>query len=202
MDKLKQFLRDNFTELLKPIIVLLCICIIIPLALSATNLITKDRISSLEQKMQTEQMQKLFPKAQFEALKDKAGEYYSAEQNGELLGYVFSEKSRGYGGDVAVMVAINTDGSIKAVSVLDVSGETPGLGQNVAKPKFYEQFEGLSGKTEVKKIGADRKKGEITPVSGATISSKAVKNAVNKALERFELINTKTAEGEGNTDEK
>ncbi len=196
MDKLKQFFKENYTEVLKPIIVLLCICIIIPFALAGTNLITRDRIAELEKNTATEQMQELFPKSDFKALKDDKGEYHIAQKEGELLGYIFNEKGKGYGGDVAVMVAINTDGTVKAIRVLDASGETPGLGQNIKKTNFYEQFEGLS------KIRDDRDNSEIVPVSGATISSRAVKTAVGNALERFSKMDIKTAEEEVKADEK
>ena len=53
-------------------------------------------------------------------------EAYKAD-NG--AGYVITAASKGYGGDVPVMVAFNSEGTITAVKFLD-NDETPGLGQN------------------------------------------------------------------------
>ncbi len=188
MDKIKQFFKNNYSEVLKPIIVLFLIAVVVAASLAGANMITSDRIAELQVKSEMEMMETLFKNAEFEKKTDDTGEYNAVIRKGETVGYIFSEKAKGYGGDISVMVAVNTDGTIKTVRVLDVSGETPGLGQNVAKEDFYKQFESLSGQTEVKKVGADPEKGEVKPVSGATISSKGVKNAVNSALERFEKI--------------
>ena len=43
------------------------------------------------------------------------------------------------------------DGKIVGVNVLDASNETPGLGQNVTKKEFADQFSGLNETLEVVK---------------------------------------------------
>ena len=86
------------------------------------------------------------------------------------------------------MTAVDLEGEILAVDILDVTGETPGLGQNAAKEGFYSQFAGKNDKITVVKNGADEDAGEINAVTGATISSKAVTSAVNKALEYYEVL--------------
>ena len=69
------------------------------------------------------------------------------------------------------------------IRILDVSNETPGLGQNTANKSFTSQFKGKSFGITVVKGSADSKKNEINAVTGATISSKAVTKAVNKAID-------------------
>ena len=58
--------------------------------------------------------------------------------------------------------------------------ETPGLGANAVKPEFLEQFVGSDGPLTVGKTpsGAEN---EIQALTGATITSKGVANAVNLA---------------------
>ena len=189
MNKIKEFFKNNYKPIFNPVIVLLCICIVISAALAGTNMITKDRIDELAQNKQQESMSKIFLGAEFEKVEDTDGDYYVADLNGEKIGYIFIETAKGYGGaGITVMTGINNDGSIKAVSIIDASDETPGLGQNVTKESCYEQFAGMTGEVTINKTSANRENNEITPVTGATISSKAVKNAVNISRERFEKI--------------
>lgn len=201
MNKIKEFFKANYKPVINPIIVLLCICIVISAALAGANMITKDRIAELEAKQKQESMEKIFVGAEFKQRNDDSGEYYVAVLNGEYIGYIFTEIGKGYGGaGITVMTGINTDGSIKAVSIIDASDETPGLGQNVTKKDFYGQFSDMNGEITINKKDADAAKNEITPVTGATISSKAVKDAVNTCLKRFEKIKTQQSDASDVTD--
>ena len=98
--------------------------------------------------------------------------------NGEtLIGYCVESASAGFGGDVALMVGYGADRALLGVSVIAHS-ETPGLGAKVAESAFLDQFKGQSGALVL---------GEgVDAVSGATISSRAVTNAVNLATEALE----------------
>ena len=196
MDKIKELLskcKDIILkykdDILKPVIVLLAICIVIPLALAVTNAVTVDKIAALEVQKSKEAMQSLISADSFEEQKmDDGSLYHIALKDGETVGYIFSTAAKGYGGDVSVMTAIKPDGTVKSVAILDVSNETPGLGQNAAKEDFYSQFEGKAEDIKLLKNGAEAKNNEIDAVTGATITSKAVTNAVNEALERFNKI--------------
>lgn len=198
MDKIKAFFTKNRDSIIKPTVVLICICIVISLALAVTNLITSPKIKELEIKQQNEAMQVLFDsKTKFEQKNaDKDNEYYEATKDGNVIGYIFTKSASGYGGAVKVMTAVNPDGTIKAIKILDVANETPGLGQNATKENFYKQYGGLKSGIKINKTNADAKKNEISPIAGATVTSKAVTNAVNDALKEFEKINTEVAENE------
>lgn len=173
-------------EIIIPTFVMICICIIITAALSGTDMITKEKIAQITEKTQIEAMSRVIDADTFTPLElkeaDSVTQYYLAENSGEIVGYVFINDAKGYGGDVSVIVAVKADGSINAVEVLDVSGETPGLGQNAGKEGFYGQFAGLSDKISVVKNGADSGQNEINAVTGATVTSRAVTSAVNEAL--------------------
>lgn len=201
MAKLIEVIKANKNDIIKPVAVLLAICIIIPLALSLTNKITKDKIAELEEKNSSETMASLIKADKFTEEEFKAGEneftYYSAVKNGETVGFIFKTAEKGYGGDVTVMTAVNPDGTVKSVAILDVSNETPGLGQNAAKESFYSQYEGKKSGISLVKNGADSAKNEVNAVTGATITSTAVNKAVNKAIKEFESVKNSKEVTEG-----
>jgi len=94
----------------------------------------------------------------------------------------------GYSGDIKLLVAINTNGAISGVRVLKHI-ETPGLGDyiDIAKSNWIKLFDNesliktSSGKWAVKKDG-----GKFDYMAGATITPRAVVNAVHKVLQFFE----------------
>ena len=104
------------------------------------------------------------------------------DASGTAIGYVVTATSKdGYGGDVTVSVGITTDGEVKGIEFLTLN-ETAGLGMNASKPEWKGQF--ADKKVEqfsVTKSGSTSDE-EIDAISGATITSNAVTNAVNTAL--------------------
>ena len=179
--KIISFFKNEKDSIIKPTIVLLCICIIIPLALAVTNKVTVKRIAKLEQKAATETMATLIKADKFTERnnKDLDTTYFEAMRDGNVTAFIFTTSAKGYGGDVKVMTAIAPDGRILNLAILDVSNETPGLGQNVTKPDFYSQFKGKNDKISFNDIDA---------VTSATYSSKAVLNAVNEAVDTFQKL--------------
>ena len=175
------FFKNEKDSIIKPTVVLLCICIIIPLALAVTNTVTEKRILKLEQKNARAAMEELVKADKFIEQTTSGITFNIAEKDGANIAYIFKTSAKGYGGShsVTVMTAISPEGKILKLKILDVSTETPGLGQNAANPKFYSQFEGMSGKISIK---------EIDTITSATITSKAVMNAVNEALESFDKL--------------
>ena len=200
MAKLVEIIKQNKNDIIKPVAVLLAICIIIPLALSLTNKITKDKIAELDEKNSRETMADLIEADNFTECEFGENEfnYYTAVKDGNIIGYIFKTAEKGYGGDVSVMTAVNTDGTVKSVAILDVSNETPGLGQNAAKESFYSQYAGKKSGISLVKNGAESDKNEVNAVTGATITSTAVNKAVNTALKQFESVksNEEVTEGE------
>lgn len=186
------FINKYKKDIIVPSAVLLVICIVIPLALSLTNMITEKRIAELETENKNRTMSQLIEAEDFVAVTfgnaGKGFEYYRAVNGGETTGYIFVTSDKGYGGEVSVMTAVNTDGTVKSVAILDVSNETPGLGQNATKESFYSQYTGKESGISLLKNGADSENNEINAVTGATVTSAAVTRAVNRALENYEII--------------
>lgn len=164
-------------------IILTLICGIAAAGLAFTNDLTADKIEKLAQETEEKAMKRVISADSYEKNTVELNgehEYYTAKSGGETVGYIFIVSTNGYGGAVKVMTGIGADGKIIAVEVLDASNETPGLGQNVTRKSFWEQFKGKSGALTVKQ--------DIEPVTGATISSKAVTQSVNDALELYNVI--------------
>ncbi|HKL48807.1 MAG TPA: RnfABCDGE type electron transport complex subunit G [Desulfuromonadales bacterium] len=88
----------------------------------------------------------------------------------------------GYSGDIEIMVGVRPDGTVNAIEILN-HAETPGLGDKIEEGWFKNQF---SDKTlrnvdwRVKKDG-----GDFDQIAGATISPRAVVEAVHRGLEFF-----------------
>lgn len=97
-----------------------------------------------------------------------------------IVGYVVNVTSpNGYGGDITLAVGILTDGSVSGVSVISQS-ETAGLGAKCADKAFTDQFVGIMGPVEYVK-GVKSEPNQIDAISGATVTTRAVTEAVNAA---------------------
>lgn len=166
MSKFIEAIKKNREDIIKPVGVLLAICIIIPLALSVTNKVTAKKIAELEAANSKKNMQSLIDADNFEECENGEITYYAAINGGKTAAYIFTESSKGYGGDVSVMTAIKPDGTVAGVAILDVSGETPGLGQNAAKESFFSQYIGLKREVSVLKNGAKAENNEVDAVTG------------------------------------
>jgi len=115
------------------------------------------------------------------------------DKNNNIVGKIVKSSERGYGGFIKIMVGIDNKKMVTSVMILE-QYETPGLGDEILKSAFIEQFKNKT-QTEIvlrkqgvnisAKTGATEtsQKGYIDAITGATISSKAVVNAVRKALE-------------------
>ena len=107
--------------------------------------------------------------------------------DGSLLGYVMeSISANGYGGDIVLYVGIRLDGPVNGVKILEMS-ETPGLGQeapNVLTPQFAGKKVDSFTYT---KTGA-KADNEVDAITSATVTTKAVTEAVNGALAAAEEL--------------
>lgn len=107
-----------------------------------------------------------------------------------LLGYAIVTFASGYQGSIKILVSVTPDfNKIITFRVLEHS-ETPGLGGNIVNSDFISQYEGLSTEKEIKVIKgpSNKENNEISAISGATISSKAVTKALNETFQKANSI--------------
>lgn len=183
-------MSNKIREIITPIIVLTLIAAVMSGLLGGTNLLTKNRIDALAAQNEQAAVSKVIKADSYEkkeiSLNGTKHTYYEAISNAAVVGYAFTVSENGYGGTISAVVGIEKNGKISAVEIVDVSNETPGLGQKAKNKSFTDQFSGKKSSVTVVKAGADEK--EINAVTGATITSKAVANAVNQSLELYNQI--------------
>lgn len=116
------------------------------------------------------------------------GAQMALDDAGNLLGYVVTVTStEGSQANITLSMGITLDGVLNGYATTSIS-ETPGLGSKVADDAFKSQFEGKDVEAyTVTKTGA-ASDSEIDALSGATISSRAVTNAVNAGLAYYRSI--------------
>lgn len=104
------------------------------------------------------------------------------DRDGALMGWVVNAHSKdSYMGNVAVSVAFESGGTIRGLEFL-VLEDTPGLGMRASEDVFKEQFEGKGGEALTVTDSGNPGDSQIDAISGATITSNAVTNAVNGAM--------------------
>ncbi len=107
--------------------------------------------------------------------------YAAVSQGGMLCGYVVEAISKeGYGGNIVLYVGVKTDGTVSGVSILEIA-ETPGLGMN-AESVLIPQFKDVKADVFTYTKAGSTTDSEIDAISGATITTEAVVNAVNGAV--------------------
>lgn len=178
-------------SLMKPTLVLTIICLVTTFALALTNFLTKDTIKKVKEEKANEQRQIILPSAKTfteKTFKGEQGEfvyYEGKDASGNIVGFIFNNKTPGYGGDVIVNLAVNDAGEIQGVQPFDLQ-ETPNIGMKVANQEFLDQFKGLVG--EVDATSGKPAENEVQAVSGATISTSAFVNSVNLGMKNLEAV--------------
>lgn len=104
----------------------------------------------------------------------KHAEYYEAKTEDKTVGYIIETFGKGYSSYINILVSVNTDLVVQKINVLH-HGETPGLGDEIEKDEFKDQFKGKT--TETLKVVKDGDLTYVQAISGATISSRAVTEA-------------------------
>jgi len=107
--------------------------------------------------------------------------FKALDSQGQETGYVVETTSaNGYGGDIVLYVGITNEKTVSGVSILSIA-ETPGLGMK-AEDVLVPQFKDKEAATlTYSKTGAVAP-GEIDAISGATVTTKAVVQAVNGSV--------------------
>lgn len=178
-------MKLNVKDILKPTLILAVICLVASAALVGTNYLTADQIVKINK--ENAEASRLLVLNEAETFEEAEG-YYIGKSGDEVVGYVFETEASGYGGAVKVMTGIMEDGTVSGVVILE-HAETPGLGANAEKDDFRDQYKQdiSQGDLEVVKNQA-ASDGTVEAMTGATITTTAVTNAVNEAAEIFRSL--------------
>ena len=169
-------------ELIKYSALLMGVCACSGLLLTAVYKLTEKRIR--EQKLLEERLasQEVLPDATTFKKEVRKGETIEIGlKDGKKVGEVYLVTTRGYSGEIKLKVGVDLEEKITGIKILE-SLETPGLGAKIKEKKFLEQFKGK----DRDKLHLRKKKpsGDIDSITGATISSAAVVDAIR---EKFSL---------------
>lgn len=110
--------------------------------------------------------------------------YTARSENGLPTGYVVQTEGKGYAGAIKILVGMDANLSILGVRVLS-HAETPGLGDKIeiSKNDWITSFDGRSLTNTSETQWAVKKDGGVfDQFSGATITPRAIVNAVHKSL--------------------
>ena len=168
-------------SIFKVAINLVAACLVSGLIIGVVYFITAPIAAQKNEMLKQETMKGLVKDA--ETFKEVTGknQWFAAEKGGKVIAYVVPGESKGYGGPIKILVAVTTDGKVIDYNILS-SNETPGLGDNAGKEPFRGQFK--EKKAENLTVVKDpSNKEDIQAMTGATISSKAVTNAVKEAVQ-------------------
>jgi electron transport complex protein RnfG len=117
---------------------------------------------------------------------DTETSFFVGEISGKANTIAFEGFGKGFAGDIGVMVGINMDDDKLVGAAVTVHSETPGLGANAKdKPDLASQFKGLS---VTDPVSVTKDGGKINAISGATITSRAVCDAVGKAMAAYQKM--------------
>lgn len=167
-------------------LVLTIIAVVAGVALALTNQVTEEPIR--QQNMQRAQgaLGELFPEAEdFQEItvaeSQELQSAYRAVKGGETIGYAATIASQGYAGPVEVIVGMEPDFMLRGIRVGGSDfKETEGLGARAKEPAFTDQFQ---GKQPPLTLGQ-----EIEGISGATITSSAVVEGTNQAVDTMKAM--------------
>jgi electron transport complex protein RnfG len=176
---------------LKPAIALFAFATVIVAALSMVHSITLEPIAIQARNIREAAAREVLPLAdEFEEIIEDnfsgVSRAFIGKHNGQVIGYAMEVFQTGYSGYIDVIVGISTENeAITGVRIIKHS-ETPGLGSLITRDIFYGQFENAEIITPFKVVqSSSNVVSEIDSVTGATISSVAVADAVNLAVEWY-----------------
>ena len=175
---------------------LLIISAVAALLLALTNSVTADTIAQRSEQANAEARKLVLDFAEtFEEVKDaktdnskgiEVAEIFEAKDaSGNTVGYTLKVLPSGYGGKIELMVGIDSaNNQVSGINVVSNS-ETAGLGAKSTDPAFSDQYKGKPlEELSVLKNGTPGDT-EIKAISGATITSTAVTNGVDAAIEVY-----------------
>ena len=201
----KNKVQIDFKVVVKLGLILFLISAVAATLLAMTNYVTAETIEAINEKTNMEARLEVLPEAsEFEAVDsdelmaiakdiglekpEELVEVFIGKKGSEQVGFtVKTAPTSGFSGMIEVLTGISNDGSLAGMTILS-HGETPGLGANATLPDFRNQYQGLSATENVSVAKSAPSGNQIQAITGATITSEAVTDGVNIAIETFKNL--------------
>jgi Na+-transporting NADH:ubiquinone oxidoreductase subunit C len=121
---------------------------------------------------------------------DSSAGAYTAKRDGQLIAYVLPISGRGFWAPIKGVIGIKPDKKTITGIAFYEQNETPGLGAEIAKAPFRNQFEGkvISSRNEpinFRRPGATLADNEVHAVTGATQTSSRLEIIINTELRKW-----------------
>lgn len=172
MQKLKEFY---------PVIFITIVVFISIGLLAMTNAITEEKREWQKEQAITNTLQNMFPDMTEFSLEE---DVYLILDEGQTIGYAYLALGKGYGGSINILVGLEDKDTIKGIDIIEHI-ESPGLGAKITEDEYRNQYNNLEIIESTMKFDG----GQIDAITGATISSRAVADAVKEtALEKVNEI--------------
>jgi electron transport complex protein RnfG len=156
-----------------PLISVTVVVFIAVILLGLTNTVVRPKIEwQKEQKIQR-MLYEIFPNMTEHTLED---DIYMIYSDGAEIGFAFLAVGKGYGGNIDILVGLENETTIKGITIVSHL-ESPGLGARITESSFRDQFIGVN----IADVALRQEGGEIDAITGATISSGAVVEAIRAA---------------------
>ncbi len=174
-------MKANRLSTVYPVIALTIVVFIAVAVLAGMDSMTREKIEWQREQKILRMLNEIFPDMSRYVLEEDIYVLYSDETK---LGYAFLATGKGYGGYIDILVGLVNETTVKGISII-AHTETPGLGNKITKPDFRDRFIGQN----ITDVALTADDGKIDAITGATISSKAVINAVRTAaMEKVEAL--------------
>jgi len=193
------------STLLKDALILFAISLVLALALGFTYEITKEPIARQRAEKKNAAyrsvMAELETTKESEELTNAAASYenengitidealFAVDENDDIIGFVLTVTTpNGYGGDITIAMGCSAHGMVSGIEFLTLK-ETAGLGMKAKEESFKSQFSmKQTDSFAVYKNGNSVTAGStrVDAISSATVTTKAVTEAVNAGIEFVE----------------
>jgi len=179
-------------EIIRLVGVLCVICAVAGALLASVHRITQAPIEAAAKAETVAAVRDVLPESDNDPVADAVAvehhgaewTFYVAKRNGAFNGAAFETASpEGYGGGISVMVGVRADGAVNGIAILQ-HHETPGLGAHIEGEPFRGQFEGR--RPDATQWAVRKDGGDIDQITAATISSRAVVDAVERGLDVYQ----------------
>lgn len=166
-------------NLWKMSLILLVVCSIAAGSLAFVYKVTKSRIEKQKESEKMEALEEVMPDAtRFDT--DTVPNRWVAYKGEQKIGLAIETSVQGYSGPIRLIIGVDKNKKITKVRIIE-QNETPGLGAKIKEKNFLNQFKGKC-EFEIILKKDNPQNGKIDAISGATISSRAVTNAIREAM--------------------
>jgi Na+-transporting NADH:ubiquinone oxidoreductase subunit C len=119
-----------------------------------------------------------------------SGGAYTLKKGGQIVAYAVPFEGRGFWATIRGVIGVAADKETVTGIAFYEQSETPGLGAEIVKPAFRNQFEGkVLAENErpiaMRRPGATLGKNDVYAVTGATQTSVRVESMVNQAIREW-----------------